>query len=101
MCRVMLMLYRFRVDRVWSKIDLEHLSETEIEILRTTMAKETERLSDNMLDAMIGSFGLIMEDGQSIARTNEKLKAIGIDWLQELKNEKFLREHRRKHEKLP
>ncbi len=95
---LLMWIYNIRLVKAWKKVESLLESGASAEQLRAAFTINTEDVSDSMLDAMISNFDTIMITSKDVARINEKLKAVGIDFLQELKNEKFLREHRKKHE---
>jgi len=64
---------------------------------RAVLVSSMEKLADNELDVLIRDFECIVRDNKDAAFMNARLGSVGIDWLQELKNEKSLRDHKKKH----
>ena len=64
---------------------------------RTVLVRSMEKLADNELDVLVRNFERSVRDNKDAALMNARLEGVGIDWLQELKDEKFLRDHRKKH----
>lgn len=67
---------------------------------RTVLVRSMERLADNELDVLVRNFERSVRDNKDAALMNARLGSVGIDWLQELKDEKSLRNHRKKHGKV-
>jgi len=67
------------------------------EFVRNVLITKLRKVSDLDLDRMIAECEVGNFKDEYIARIYHTLQELGVDTLQELKNEKYLREHRKKH----
>ncbi len=67
------------------------------DLLRSVLSSKISQASDESLDQMIADCEKEDFGNEYVACAYRILKEQGVDTLQELKNEKFLREHGKKH----